>query len=107
MALNAATKTRRVYPMDEVFLEESLEEAERAAGPTDEERMRTLIELLSTYVERYHNGAIEMVSYDGQTLKIRLLGACEGCALASGTVHGWVEGNVREFFPNLESVEAV
>jgi Fe-S cluster biogenesis protein NfuA len=93
--------------MDEARLEEGLEESKFEPAPSDEERMRTLIELLSAYVERYHNGAIEMVSYDGKTLTIRLLGACEGCALASGTVHGWVEGNVREFFPNLESVEAV
>jgi Fe-S cluster biogenesis protein NfuA len=89
--------------MDEALLQEP----EGEPAPSDEERMRTLIELLSTYVERYHNGAIELISYDGQTLKIRLLGACEGCALASGTVHGWVEGNVREFFPGLQSVEAV
>jgi Fe-S cluster biogenesis protein NfuA len=93
--------------MDEVYVEESVEEMEAETGPTGEERMRTLIELLSSYVERYHNGAIEMISYDGHTLKIRLLGACVGCALASGTVHGWVEGNVREFFPDLESVQAV
>lgn len=77
------------------------------AAPTDEERMRTLIELLSSYVERYHGGAIDMVSFDGETLKIRLLGACEGCALAKGTIHGWVEGNVRQFFPYLKTVEAV
>jgi Fe-S cluster biogenesis protein NfuA len=85
----------------------SLQKTAGEAAPADEERMRTLIEILSSYIERYHDGAIEMVSFDGATLKIRLLGACEGCALANGTVHGWVEGNVRQFFPYLKTVEAV
>lgn len=85
----------------------SLQKTTAEAVPTDDERMRTLIELLSSYIERYHGGAIEMASFDGGTLKIRLLGACEGCALANGTIHGWVEGNVRQFFPYLKKVEAV
>lgn len=73
----------------------------------EEERIRTLVDVLSSYVERYHGGAIEMVAYDGEILKIKLLGACIGCPLATGTVHGWVEGNVRQFFPHVHSVEAV
>lgn len=85
----------------------SLQKTSGEAAPAEVERMRTLIDILSSYIERYHDGAIEMVSFDGETLKIRLLGACEGCALASGTVHGWIEGNVRQFFPALKHVEAV
>jgi Fe-S cluster biogenesis protein NfuA len=84
-----------------------LQGIEGADAATEEERMSTLIDLLSSYVERFHDGAIEMVSFDGKILKIRLLGACVGCALANGTIHGWVEGNVRQFFPLLERVEAV
>lgn len=74
---------------------------------TEEERVRALIEVLSSYIERYHGGAVEMVSFDGENLKVRLLGACVGCTLAAGTVHGWVEGNVRQFFPHLKTVEAI
>jgi Fe-S cluster biogenesis protein NfuA len=48
-----------------------------------------------------------MVSYDGQQLKVRLLGACEGCNLAPVTLHGWVEGTARQFFPDLKTVAAV
>jgi Fe-S cluster biogenesis protein NfuA len=84
-----------------------LQGIEGQTAATEEERMSTLIDLLSSYMERFHDGAIEMVSFDGETLKIRLLGACVGCALANGTIHGWVEGNVRQFFPDLKSVEAV
>lgn len=74
---------------------------------TEEERMRALINTLSAYIEYYHGGAVEMISYDGQQLKVRLLGACEGCNLAPVTLHGWVEGTVRQFFPDLKTVEAV
>jgi Fe-S cluster biogenesis protein NfuA len=72
---------------------------------SDEERMRALIEKISAYIEYYHGGAIEMVSFDGRKLLVRMTGACEGCALAPGTLHGWVEGTVRPFFPDLQSVE--
>jgi Fe-S cluster biogenesis protein NfuA len=78
-----------------------------AEGATDEERVRDLVETLSSYMERYHGGSIEVVSFDGDTLKIRMMGACVGCPLSQGTVHGWVEGNVRQFFPDLKTVEAV
>ena len=73
----------------------------------DEERMKALIEVLSSYIEHYHGGAVEMVSYEDQRLKVRMSGACEGCNLAPVTLHGWVEGTVKQFFPHLEGVVAV
>lgn len=74
---------------------------------TEEERVRSLIESLSAYIETYHGGSAEMVSFDGETLKIKLAGACLGCPLSPGTLHGWIEGTVRQFFPHLKKVEAV
>ncbi len=74
---------------------------------TDEERMRSLIDTISAYIEYYHGGAVKMVSYDGETLKIQMSGACLGCPLSPHTLHGWVEGTVRPFFPQLKKVEAV
>ena len=81
--------------------------AQAADTATDEERMRALIEVLSSYIEYFHGGAVEMVAFDGATLKVRLSGACLGCPLSPTTLHGWVEGTVRQFFPNLKAVEAV
>ena len=81
--------------------------AQAAETATDEERMRALIEVLSSYIEYFHGGAVEMVSFDGATLKVRLSGACLGCPLSPTTLHGWVEGTVRQFFPHLKAVEAV
>jgi Fe-S cluster biogenesis protein NfuA len=77
------------------------------AGATDAERMRALIEVVSAYIEHFHGGAVEMVSFDGETLEVRLSGACLGCPLSPVTLHGWVEGTVRQFFPHLKSVKSV
>ena len=83
------------------------ESLDMPANATDEERVRALVELLGSYIERYHGGSIDFVSFDGETLKITMSGACVGCPLAGGTVHGWVEGNVRQFYPDLKTVQAV
>jgi CRP/FNR family transcriptional regulator, cyclic AMP receptor protein len=77
------------------------------AAYTDQERLQALIEKISAYIEHFHGGSVEMVSYDGKVLKVRLGGACLGCPLSPNTLHGWVEGTVRQFFPNIEQVESV
>ncbi len=74
---------------------------------TDEERMRALIEQLDAYISTYHGGSVELVGYDGQTLKVRLGGACLGCPLSPTTLQGWVAGTVRQFFPEIQKIEAV
>ena len=78
--------------------------------PTDvpaQERMRALLEVISSYVEHYHGGWVRMVDYSDNVLKVQLGGACQGCPLLTTTLHGWVEGTVRQFFPEIKSVEAV
>jgi Fe-S cluster biogenesis protein NfuA len=72
-----------------------------------EAQVRALLDQLSAYIEQYHGGSVEMVSFDGKTLKVRLGGACLGCPLSPSTLHGWVEGTVRQFFPDVNVVEAV
>jgi len=72
-----------------------------------DQQLRGLIENISAWIETYHGGSVELVSFDGKTVKVRLGGACLGCPLSPTTVKGWVEGTVRQFFPEVESVEAV
>ena len=74
---------------------------------TDEERLQALLNHLSAYIEQYHGGSVEYVNFDGKTLKVQLGGACLGCPLSPTTLHGWVEGSVRQFFPDIQRVEAV
>lgn len=71
------------------------------------ERMRGLIDQISAYIEQYHGGSVQLVEFDGQVVKVRLGGACEGCELAPSTLHGWVEGTVRQFFPQISRVESI
>ena len=73
----------------------------------NERKIRGLIEQLNAYIEHYHGGSVEMVSYDGKVLQVRLGGACLGCPLLPATLHGWVEGTVKQFFPEIEKVESV
>lgn len=63
--------------------------------------MKSLIEKLNAYVEQIHGGSVEMVSFDGTVLVVKLGGACLGCPLLPSTLHGWVEGTVRQFFPDV------
>lgn len=72
-----------------------------------QEQMKGLIEQLDAYINTYHGGTVEMIAFDGAVLKVHLGGACLGCPLSPSTVHGWVEGTVRQFFPEVEKVESV
>jgi len=72
-----------------------------------EEKLHGLIEQLNDYIEHYHGGSVEMVSFDGKVLRVRLGGACLGCPLLPATLHGWVAGTVRQFFPDIEKIESV
>ena len=84
-------------------------EETNTAGITaaERERMRALLEQISAYIEQYHGGSVELISFDGKVLKVRLGGACLNCPLTPNTLHGWVEGTVRQFFPDIEKVESV
>ena len=73
---------------------------------SDEERMLALLENVSAYIEQYHGGWVKLVNFDGKMLKVEMGGACAGCPLTETTLRGWVEGTVRQFFPDVE-VEAV
>lgn len=70
-------------------------------------QMKALVEQLSAYIETFHGGSAEFVSFDGKILKVHLGGSCLGCPLSPATLHGWVEGTVRQFFPDIKGVESV
>jgi len=76
------------------------------SNATTEEQVRVLIQRLSAYIEQFHGGSVEYISFDGKVLKVRLGGACLGCPLSPNTLHGWVEGTVKQFFPQIERVES-
>lgn len=69
------------------------------------EQMQNLIHSISAYIEQYHGGSAELVSFDDNVVKVRLGGACTGCPLSTATLKGWVQGTIHQFFPDV-SVEA-
>ncbi len=73
---------------------------------TRQQQIYALIDQLSAYIEQFHGGSVEAVSFDGKVLVVRLGGACLGCPLSPNTLHGWVEGTVKQFFPQIEKVES-
>lgn len=79
--------------------------AENADAPL-EERLAHLIENLSSYIEYYHGGSVKLVSFDGKVAQVQFGGACEGCPLSLNTLHGWIAGTIRQFFPDIVIEEA-
>jgi Fe-S cluster biogenesis protein NfuA len=66
------------------------------------EMMKGLIDQISAYIEQYHGGSAELISFDGEEVKVRLGGACVGCPLSTATLKGWVEGTIHQFFPGVK-----
>jgi Fe-S cluster biogenesis protein NfuA len=73
---------------------------------TAEDQIRNLVEKISAYVEQFHGGSVEFVSFNGSRLEVRLGGACLGCPLSPATLQGWVAGTVHQFFPTVQVVAA-
>lgn len=69
-----------------------------------QDQIFALIDQLSAYIEHFHGGSVEIVSFDGKVLQVHLGGACLGCPLSPSTLHGWVEGTVHQFFPDVEVI---
>lgn len=75
-------------------------------GFTEEERLRALLDQINAYIDHYHGGSVQWVSFEGRVLKVRLGGACLGCPLSPSTLHGWVAGTIHQFFPDIEVINA-
>jgi len=73
---------------------------------TREEKIRGLIEQLDAYIAQFHGGRVEFCSLEGNVVFVRMGGACVDCPLQPATVKGWVEGTLRQFFPEIEKVES-
>lgn len=72
----------------------------------NEENVKAEIEKIRPYLQR-DGGDIEFVNLEDDVVKVRLKGACAGCAFAQLTLQYSVEQNLRQVFPDLEKVENV
>lgn len=66
-----------------------------------DEQIRGLIEQISAYIEQFHHGSVELIGVEGDTITVRLGGACAECELSTQTLQGWVAGTIRQFFPEV------
>ena len=83
-----------------------LDKYEHTHDHSREEKIRGLVEQLDAYIAQYHGGRVEFCSVKGNTVYVRMGGACAECPLQPATLKGWVEGTLRQFFPEIEKVEA-
>ncbi len=52
-------------------------------------------------------GDIELVGIEGNTVKVKLTGACSGCPFSTFTLKQRVEEKIKELVPEVEKVEEV
>jgi Fe-S cluster biogenesis protein NfuA len=52
-------------------------------------------------------GDIELVAVEGETVKVRLRGACVGCPMSTLTLKQGVERLIKAKVPEIQAVEAV
>jgi len=71
-----------------------------------EDQIRGLIDQISAYIEQFHHGSVGLIGVDGDTITVRLGGACAECDLSTQTLQGWVAGTIRQFFPEVNVVAA-
>jgi Fe-S cluster biogenesis protein NfuA len=72
----------------------------------NEENVRVEVEKIRPVLQR-DGGDIEFVGIDDKIVKVRLQGACSGCAMATVTLQWTVERNLKSVFPEMEKVENV
>lgn len=78
---------------------------EHVSETTREEKIQGLVEQLDAYIAHYHGGRVEFCGLEGDVVRVRMGGACEQCPLKPATLRGWVEGTIRQFFPEIRRVE--
>jgi Fe-S cluster biogenesis protein NfuA len=66
------------------------------------EQMANLIQSISAYIEQYHGGSAELISFEDNVVRVKLGGACTGCPLSTSTLKGWVQGTIHQFFPEVK-----
>jgi Fe-S cluster biogenesis protein NfuA len=72
----------------------------------NEANVKSEIEKIRPVLQR-DGGDIEFIGIEDKVVKVRLQGACSGCAMATVTLQWTVERNLKSMFPEMEKVENV
>jgi Fe-S cluster biogenesis protein NfuA len=71
-----------------------------------EDQVKAYIEQIRPYIQS-HGGDVEYVAMQGNTVKLKLLGACSSCPGAVMTLHHGIEAQLRETISPDLTVERV
>ncbi len=52
-------------------------------------------------------GDVELVTVEGKTAKVRLVGHCAGCPMAQMTLKQGIEAIIKQRVPEIQKVESV
>jgi Fe-S cluster biogenesis protein NfuA len=69
------------------------------------ERVSAALDSVRPYLGS-HGGNVELVGVDGDVVRVRLSGTCNGCAASAVTLKSAIEDAVRAAAPEITSVEA-
>ena len=68
------------------------------------EKVKAVIEKIRPALQA-DGGDIELVSVEGNVVKVRLRGACAGCPMSQMTLKAFVEKTIKQEVPGVDRVE--
>lgn len=71
----------------------------------DEDLVEEALELVRPYINS-HGGEVELLSVDAGVVRVRMSGACQGCAASSMTLRRGIEDALRAGYPGFREVIA-
>ena len=69
-------------------------------------RVSRVIDMVRPYMQS-HGGDVELVEVNGDTVYVKLHGACNGCSMSAVTLRNGVEEALKENVPEIKQVEVV
>jgi Fe-S cluster biogenesis protein NfuA len=54
-----------------------------------------------------HGGDVELLAVKGDTVEVKMMGACVGCSLSSVTLKDGIEQIIKDEFPEIVQVKAI
>jgi Fe-S cluster biogenesis protein NfuA len=71
-----------------------------------QEKVKDVLDKIRPYLVR-DGGNVELVGIEGGTVKVKLVGACAGCALSQVTLKNGIEKILKQEIPEVKEVVAV
>ena len=71
-----------------------------------EERVQAVLDRIRPALKR-DGGDVELVSVEGNVVKLRLIGSCSDCAMSTLTLQQVVEKAIKQEIPEIEYIESV